>query len=359
MPHPTPPGRPDAGRTRVLAALVGASAAIGLLALLDPTTLRPGAWTAVFLAVLGAAALTALALLTVGRDWSDAVLGLLVCCLMGLVLLSVLANQSRAGGMLNVVLLLPNAVYAAVYLSRAASRAAMVTLTACTGAAMGAITSDPLQWLTLVALPLLAFLGTTEVVLRLRHRLGSALEALHRQTVTDPLTGLLNRRALQDRVAATAGGTPGTTTVAVLDIDRFKTVNDTLGHAAGDELLRRFAAGLAAETRDEDVVVRLGGEEFLVLSTTPADRAGAYAETLRVRAAEWMADWSATVSIGVVTLAGPPPDGLVGAELEAAVQAADACLYAAKRGGRDRVVLAEWPRERPAGADAVRAGVSG
>ncbi|WP_328293754.1 GGDEF domain-containing protein [Kineococcus sp. NBC_00420] len=341
MPTSADPPAPAPSRARVLAALVGVSVLIGLLAGLDSTTLRPGPWTVAFHCSLATGGLSALGLLTLGRRWSDRVLVVLITGLMGLVVLSVLANQSRAGGMLNVVLLLPNAVFAAVYLSRGACRVVSLVLTLCLAVVMRAVTAEPLQWTTLVALPLLAFVGTSEVVLRLRGELESAATALRRQSLTDPLTGLSNRRALQEHLAGSAG--TGTCTVLALDIDHFKAINDTHGHAVGDEVLRCFSAGLARETRHDDVVVRMGGEEFLVLSSTPVDRAEEFAQTLRTRAAHWMAPWSATVSVGVVTVERPERRGLVGSGLQAAIERADVCLYAAKQQGRNRVVTQVWP----------------
>lgn len=355
MPDPTPRGARTPDRTRVLAFLVGAAVAIGALAALDPTTLRPGAWTVVFFSVLAAAALGALALRILGRRWSDAALTALLVCLMGLVVLSVLANQSRAGGVLNVVLLLPCTVYAAVYLSRRACRVVTAVLVVCLMVTMRAVTDVPVQWATLVALPLLAFGSATEVVLRLRRDLGRASASLRQQALTDPLTGVLNRRALQERLVDPDQA--GTCTVLVLDIDHFKVVNDTLGHAVGDDVLRRFGAGLVEETREDDMVVRMGGEEFLVLTSTPADRAEEFAQTLRTRAAQWMSEWSVTVSVGVLTVTDPDREGLTGAGLEAAIRSADACLYAAKERGRNRVVLQVWPDPHPRdlpGAGATR-----
>src|SRR4051795_13649414 len=94
-------------------------------------------------------------------------------------------------------------------------------------------------------------------------------DELRRQAATDPLTGLLNRTAFSERlIAATAAIDPAAPpAVLFVDIDDFKTVNDTLGHSAGDELLVTVAARLTAGVRAEDVVARLGGDEFAVLLT--------------------------------------------------------------------------------------------
>ncbi|WP_146211110.1 GGDEF domain-containing protein [Quadrisphaera granulorum] len=345
---------PEAGRTaddgrpraRVLACLVLAAVAVGCVAALDPTTLRPGAWTLAFIASLVLGTAVGTALLAVARRWSGAALAAVVCGLQGIVVLSVLANQSRAGGVLNVVLLLPLAVYAAVYLSRRQCRVVMAALVACVGVVMGAVADGVLQWISLTALPVLAFLGTSEVVLRLRTHLEGALASLVEQVATDPLTGLLNRRGLESRLPRAADAPTGFRCVLMLDIDHFKAINDRFGHEVGDEVFRRFAAGLAHETRAGDLAVRLGGEEFLVLSTTAPDQVSDYAEALRARAAEWMAEWAVTVSVGVVS-ATAGEDGVARGDVLGAVAAADECLYRAKQEGRNRTVVRPWNDARP------------
>ncbi len=145
--------------------------------------------------------------------------------------------------------------------------------------------------------------------------------------------------------AALAGGEP--VGIAMLDIDRFKQVNDTRGHVVGDAVLVEVARRLAA-TRAEDVVARWGGEEFAVLLTGIADDTALTAAAERLRAAvstepvpaDDGAPLTITVSVGVSR---PPTPG---APLDALVAAADDALYAAKRAGRDRVrrAAAKLPR---------------
>lgn len=174
------------------------------------------------------------------------------------------------------------------------------------------------------------------VVSRLVHR-------LRNQSTHDALTGLFNRRAMDERLLQhwerwRRGGEGFS--VALLDLDFFKRVNDTLGHGEGDQVLVRTARWLAAEVRGADVVARVGGEEFLVLmpgANGPA--ALVLAERLRAglaalqRAAPTGAP-ALTVSIGVAEAgdADAGPDGLL--------RRADEALYRAKAAGRDRVVLA-------------------
>jgi diguanylate cyclase (GGDEF)-like protein len=161
--------------------------------------------------------------------------------------------------------------------------------------------------------------------------------ALREQADRDHLTGLHNRRYLAREIlrhAATPGGGPFS--LAVLDLDHFKTVNDRFGHDVGDEVLIRVAALLLDEMREEDVVVRTGGEEFVLLMPhTAARAAAACCERLRlaVRDEPWelaAPGMTVTVSVGVETT-GDATD------LASLSTRADRRLYEAKRSGRDRV----------------------
>ncbi len=162
-----------------------------------------------------------------------------------------------------------------------------------------------------------------------------------RHALEDALTGLPNRRRLDEAMATMfpqAGGAEGTISVTLVDIDAFKSVNDTFGHAVGDDVIRVVGRLLAQELREGDLVGRHGGEEFVVLMPrTSIDAATVTAERLR-RAIE-RHDWAAlrpslvvTVSIGVCFMTTPraPRD---------AMEQADAALYRAKAAGRNRVVV--------------------
>ena len=184
-------------------------------------------------------------------------------------------------------------------------------------------------------------------------RLVGRLERLSRH---DALTGLLNRRAMDDLLAQEEqrarrlvgqGRTPNTGQMAVLmiDVDHFKRLNDSQGHATGDRALQHLATVMASQLRDIDHLARWGGEEFLALlpATTGAD-ALVLAERLceRVRSRPLQVDdlrLPLTVSVGVAEWLGPHDslDGLLGR--------ADGALYQAKQAGRDRVVsgLSAWP----------------
>jgi diguanylate cyclase (GGDEF)-like protein len=155
--------------------------------------------------------------------------------------------------------------------------------------------------------------------------------------ILDPLTGMLNRAALVNRTAeiedqSRLTGEP--VAVVLLDLDSFKLVNDTRGHATGDTVLREVAYRLRKELRAYDLVYRLGGEEFVVLllGGTPT-AAEATAEQLRAAvSAEPIVGLQLTVSVGVAASAEGSP--FVWDDVFAR---ADAALYRAKGSGRDRV----------------------
>jgi diguanylate cyclase (GGDEF)-like protein len=163
---------------------------------------------------------------------------------------------------------------------------------------------------------------------------------LQREAEHDTLTGLGNRRHL-DRclpgLLASAREAGGSLAMAVLDLDHFKQVNDRFGHAVGDQVLVQLAGLLEAETRGRDVVVRWGGEEFLVLFDHASPEVAREAcERLRAHVAghAWNAlapGLAVTVSVGLA--ATPPFDG------QQLYERADRALYRAKAQGRNRVVL--------------------
>lgn len=170
-----------------------------------------------------------------------------------------------------------------------------------------------------------------------------ALEQLEALATTDALTGLANRRQVQHlggRALKEARRYGRPFSVLITDVDRFKSVNDTHGHAVGDEVLRVVGALLAEEARATDIAGRWGGEEFvLVLPQTDSSGAMELAERIRARLAATRVptaagDLQVTLSLGVATL---PQHGTT---LDALVDAADAALYRAKEGGRNRVELA-------------------
>ena len=158
---------------------------------------------------------------------------------------------------------------------------------------------------------------------------------------------LLNRRSLQERAMkglAMSKRKKMAFALAMVDIDHFKTVNDTLGHAAGDQVLSQVAKRLTSCVRASDDVGRWGGEEFLVLfPESDPQSAGQAAERLRAVVSatpltvEGDVELNVTVSVGVAVVDEPAPSPLI---LDALVRRADDALYAAKDGGRNQVVVA-------------------
>jgi diguanylate cyclase (GGDEF)-like protein len=172
---------------------------------------------------------------------------------------------------------------------------------------------------------------------------------------TDPLTGMLNRRGFVEASAlvlrqSTRGAAP--VSVLAFDLDRFKSINDRFGHGAGDAVLRQFAAVMRKNMRTDDVIGRLGGEEFIaVLPSTLADAAAAAERVRAAFAAETVSCdgtlIAATVSVGVAC-------GSAAAPLAALLARADETLYRAKTNGRNRVEVSdEAVAARPALAPAA------
>jgi diguanylate cyclase (GGDEF)-like protein len=166
-------------------------------------------------------------------------------------------------------------------------------------------------------------------------------ENLVRQSLRDALTGLFNRRyleeflALEERRGLRTGASIG---MVMIDLDRFKAVNDTYGHDAGDEVLRRVAAVLQEHTRSGDIPCRYGGEEFLlVLPGASLEVTRERAEQLRARLAAQRIIFRGN-PIGTVTASlGVAAFPTSGTPIAGALAAADRALYLAKQNGRDRV----------------------
>ena len=161
-----------------------------------------------------------------------------------------------------------------------------------------------------------------------------------RLAATDPLTGLLNRRGLD--ASFEDGRLPPGAAVIVFDLDQFKQVNDTFGHAAGDALIAGFALICREELHQVDLAARLGGEEFaLVLARADAHAALILAERIRERYERMVVEIeggaiAGTVSGGVFACAKSEPVWLSGALAEA-----DRAMYQAKTAGRNRVFVSE------------------
>jgi diguanylate cyclase (GGDEF)-like protein len=175
------------------------------------------------------------------------------------------------------------------------------------------------------------------MVVRVQARASRLQRRLSELARTDELTGLLNRRGFDEALArehARQLRAGGSAALLLVDIDHFKTVNDTWGHQAGDAVLGRLGGLLTAMFRPVDVVGRFGGEEFAAVMgdcrpDQAVQRAEEICETVRTVARDW--EHPITVSVGVAAY---PQDVPAPAEM---IAAADRALYAAKAAGRDRV----------------------
>jgi diguanylate cyclase (GGDEF)-like protein len=183
-------------------------------------------------------------------------------------------------------------------------------------------------------------------LLTLQNRLFAAQEKLRFQATHDALTGIWNRGALLELMRSElerAQRRSCSLATLMLDIDRFKQVNDMFGHQCGDTVLKLVVHRLAATVRAYDLIGRYGGEEFLVLAELEPEQAREYAERLRACVAASPIETEGqsqmiTVSIGVA-LAGA---GAV-REVEQLISLADCAMYRAKRNGRNRVELVVQP----------------
>ncbi|MCD0416615.1 GGDEF domain-containing protein [Rubrivivax sp. JA1024] len=183
---------------------------------------------------------------------------------------------------------------------------------------------------------------------RQKNELSQALERIRLLATRDTLTGLLNRRAAMDelrRAAGQAARHERPLVVALVDLDRFKQINDGHGHQTGDRVLQAFADVAQRELRAEDCVSRWGGEEFLfILPDTSEDEACACLERVLAVCAEIIVDglptnWRIGFSAGVACCLGP-------ADLEPAIERADRAMYRAKLAGRGRIHRAQPPETR-------------
>jgi diguanylate cyclase (GGDEF)-like protein len=172
-------------------------------------------------------------------------------------------------------------------------------------------------------------------------------ESLRNQSICDPLTGLFNRRYMEEsleREFSRASRNKSSVSIVMMDLDNFKRFNDTYGHQAGDALLRAFGDLLKRSSRGQDIACRYGGEEF-VLVLTDSNLAGALrrAEILRQQVKQLSVEYAGqllgavSISMGVALY----PDH--GTTMGDVLRASDQALYCAKREGRDRSCV--WTAE--------------
>jgi diguanylate cyclase (GGDEF)-like protein len=197
-------------------------------------------------------------------------------------------------------------------------------------------------WLTVFTLETILYaVGTAFIVLLMVKE--NDVTIYRNAASIDALTGLLNRRAFLEgahSLCARQGDRGEPVTLVMLDLDHFKSINDRFGHATGDEVLRAFAGVARSSMRANDIVGRLGGEEFAVILPEAMDLAARVAERLRAtfEVAGVTIDGRqicTTVSMGAATSYERVTD------LSALMARADAALYRAKQGGRNRLCAAE------------------
>ena len=211
----------------------------------------------------------------------------------------------------------------------------------------------PLQWLHKVCLvmsgqgldmPLGVELAILVAIVILVLALQGALRREKRLARTDPLTGLANRRRFYEQATfefahAQRSGRP--CTIAYMDLDNFKYVNDHHGHVAGDRLLKLIARSLLRTLRPTDCVARLGGDEFVILlpETGPdAARDALKHVSLEVQKTLKHSRWSITSSVGAVSYLDAP------SSVDDALQYVDATMYQVKKNGKNSIRMSVWRR---------------
>jgi diguanylate cyclase (GGDEF)-like protein len=198
-------------------------------------------------------------------------------------------------------------------------------------------------WYFIFDLPLPIF---ALLLIRSQRQRETLLDRLREQSITDALTGLLNRRGFLDQAAtliAQARRMQSRATVAMIDLDHFKVVNDTYGHAAGDTVLRAVASAAHAVSRAGDLTGRLGGDEFGLLTIGPGiaeavDIVDRLRREIHTALSSLPGGERIGVSAGVALVASL---GEAEAALVQAMSTADAALYDAKRSGRDHLVVSD------------------
>lgn len=320
---------------RYALALVAVVLAVYTL-LTPPSGINPGlVWGVIVVLLVGAGALARAGDRTPG--W--VLLAMLVGGVVTLAGLDIATRDASAAA--QVFFLLP-VVFAAAHLSRPAAWS--VTGVAVAGEAVTTAVLLPPEaaFTDTVFLAAVAVISTL-LLLRAGARTDALLAELRHLAAVDPLTGLVTRRVLDDAAScalAAADATAGTSFL-VVDVDRFKGVNDRFGHPVGDAVLVHVGRVLREVSGADAVVSRLGGDELAVLlpgTTAVAARGRADAVAARLRTEPLRLDHGGLVHVTVSIGVAHAPDHAV--DLPGLYRAADAALYEAKRGGRDQVAVA-------------------
>lgn len=194
-------------------------------------------------------------------------------------------------------------------------------------------------WIVTLFGYLLIYLWTTNKKLHAEQEkiklLHKNLSVLQKEVSRDPLTGLRNRRGLDDIFQAVSmlAKHKHHVSIAVIDIDHFKKINDTYGHSVGDDVLRQFSQTLINITHDKDILIRWGGEEFVVINVGKSlTESESFFNSMltNLKTVAWSRGINLTASVGITAL----NDEFI----ESAIERADMQLYKAKATGRDKVV---------------------
>ena len=339
-----------------LAALLFAGGGMGMLNLAVDGVLRPGAPRLVYGGAMALCLAAAVALAARRRAGRWATFGLvLLGDLTYLVVVLCIADPARYASPL--MLLFP-AFVAAWFLGPWELGINMVVTVGVCLLALSRSFDDPVGLCIQVGVSAGTLNAGALGVFLLRRRVQKLLVATQTLSLLDPLTGLFNRRFLVGQASRMwrQGRRDGTRVAAmVLDLDHFKRLNDTHGHAAGDSVLRTVATSLSSTVRPTDVLARTGGEELVVLGlVSDPDEAARLAERLRCAVARSRTPegHSVTASIGIALIR-PAEGDDPAAALWRLIDSADAAMYEAKQQGRDRIAARWVPAPRSPVAEAA------
>ncbi|MEI4271908.1 GGDEF domain-containing protein [Klenkia sp. LSe6-5] len=347
---------------RVIAVLLLVGSALGALNLRVDGVLRPGTPTGVYAGAMALLAALAVVLLATGRVGRAAVAGLV---LLGDVVYVVVALSITEPMLYAPPLMMLFAAFAAAwFLDGWLLGAHMLAVPVACWVALHGSFADPVPLAVQVLVQSVVLDVASFGVYVLRRRVQRLLVATERLSSTDPLTGLANRRSMTaqaGRLWAQAQREGLSVAAFLLDLDRFKQLNDAHGHATGDAVLLAVAASLSREVRPTDVLARTGGEEMVVLGLVH-DHHDARQLGERLRAAVRRAEHDrhrVTASVGSA-ITTPVPGEDPHDAVWRLIDRADAAMYTAKQAGRDRVELAvpQLPRPRLGGGARLEDGRS-
>ena len=329
-----------------LALLLLAGAGLGSLNLVVDGVLRDGAARGVYAATMALCLLLALPLLVRQRAGTGTTFGLVLLGDLIYVVVSLTVDDPVRHS--SPLMLLFAAFIAAWFLGPWMLAVHMLVIPVACAVALWSSFDDRAAMLVQVVVSAGVLNSASLGVFLLRRRIERLLTATEAASWIDPLTGLHNRRYLAEEITRVwrQARRDGTRVVAlVLDLDRFKQVNDAHGHAAGDALLQAVARSLRSTVRPADLLARTGGEELVVVGmVSDSDEAARLGERLRAAVAATRTDagHGVTASIGLA-LARPVDGDDPTSSLWRLVDRADAAMYEAKRSGRDRVSASPAP----------------